>query len=167
MNEARRIVGLLTLASLATLVFAVGWAYVWIMIRPSGPYTPLVEAAYFFNVKGAVRELNFEPVAMRNHEVALISNRRFPVEKQFGGRILVEVFRFGIKTDERRLEEARRSVDAAAGTASSEDISYGEISVWDILPGRAIVRITVLEAQETSAKTADTFRVVVRPSAVL
>ena len=167
MNEARRIVGLLTLAALAILVLAVGWAYVWIIIRPSGPYAPLVEAAYFFDVKGAVRELNFEPVAMRNHEVALISNKRFPVEKQFGGQILVEVFRFGIKSDERRLEEVRRSVDAAAGSATSEDISYGEISVWDILPGRATVRITVLDAQEMSAETVHTFRVVVRPSAIL
>ena len=164
MRNALKVMRFLALGALAVLLLTIGLFYILIAVRPSGPYIPLAETAYFFDQAGAVKELSISPEMLRNHEVALITNTPFPVEKQFGGKIRVEVFRFGMKIDEHLLEEGQRSIVSPVGLATSDHISYGWIKVWDLLPGQATVRLTVLQPQTVDAPTIRTLRVVVQPS---
>jgi hypothetical protein len=149
-----------------TLIAAAIWFYVFVAIRPSGPYTPIVKIDYFLDQPGATREITFNPVFLRNHEIAVISTKPFPVETKFDWKLNAKVYRFGMKIDDRNLLEERRSV-VGPDQKSSDDISFGWIEVLDLLPGDAQVLITVVEPEQSAANYREALKLIVRPSPIL
>ena len=160
-----RSIGGIAGALIGLVLLAGGYVYVSIGVRPSGPYGPLAHTEYFFDKEGATRELGFKPVFLRNHEVALLSSRQFPVDLPMGCRLRAEVYRFGIKIDERILSEGRRSV-FGKGLQFSDEISFGWVPVLDGIPGSARVILTVLVPQRAKPIYRDAFSIVVRPSPI-
>ena len=143
----------------AFIVFLV----LFIGVRPSGPYDPLSSVRFFFHQGGMSKEIEFSPMFFRNHEISIVSAKGFPSKEKFNWKVRAEVFRYGIKIDDRLLKEKtrgylRNSLDAC------NKLNFEWIHVWDIIPGRARVRLTVLEPDEKAASYADDFVVIVRPS---
>ncbi len=153
------IAGLLFFGVIAYFVIVIG-------ARPSGPYTPLASTDFFFDQSGVSKELIFHPRFCRNHEIAIISNPPFPASEKFNWRIRAEIFRFGMKIQDKILDESSRAF-AGVTLDKQSDISFGWIRTLDMIPGKVVVKIHVEEGDTRSAKYRNSFKVVVRPSPLM
>jgi len=136
-----------------------------IAFRPSGPFEPLATTDFFFDKPGR-RELTFTPLFFRDHEIAIISSKPFPVTDQFNWKTQVQVYRFGVKIDDHELRENSRTF-VRNSQDNCKDISFGWIRTFDLLPGKTIVRITVDRGDPKAEKYSLFFKVVVRPSPII
>jgi hypothetical protein len=147
------------------LTCAVVYLFLAISFRPSGPFEPLATTDYFFD-KPNTRELTFTPKFFRNHEIAIISTRPFPVNELFNWKARVQVYRFGIKLDDHELRENSRTF-VEKSQENCKDISFGWIRTLDLIPGKTIVRITVDQGDSKGDKYSPFLKVAVRPSPII
>lgn len=135
-------------------------------IRPTGPYDPLVSTDFFFDQTGVTKELVFNPRFCKNHEIAIISTPPYPASEEFKWKLRVEVFKFGMKIQDKKMKVEERyysgnSLDKFKG------ISFGWIRTLDMLPGSVVVKIHVEDGDTRSSKYRENFKVVVRPSGIM
>ena len=159
LNKIILVAGILFFGVIAYFVIAIG-------VRPSGPYEPIASTDFFFDQSGVTKELVFNPHFSKNHEIAILSTPPFPSSEKFNWRIHAEIFRFGMKIQEKVLKESRRTFDGKTLDKQS-DISFGWIRTLDMIPGKVVVRIRVVEGDTRSEKYRDSFKVVVRPSPIM
>jgi len=157
---------LVVVGSLIAAVCLIFTSLLYVQFRISGPYAPLTEAPYFFQISGGVRELKFDPMFFRNHEVAVLSLNELPVKRKFDVTIRAEVYRFGIRVNDVVLSEAQRSL-LGPQLNTSDSISFGMIKVLDVVPGPASVKVTVLQSDTFYDSKTEDFVVVIRPSPIM
>jgi len=135
-------------------------------IRPTGPYDPLASIDYFFDQTDVSKELVFNPRFCKNHEIAIVSSPPVSATEHFTWRLRTEVFKFGVKIQDKELTEETRTFASGAMDKHSA-ISFGWIRTLDMLPGKVIVKIHVEKGDTSTSIYRDNFKVVVRPSPIM
>lgn len=135
-------------------------------VRPTGPFESIASTDFFFDQTGTTKELVFNPRFCKNHEIAIISNPPFPSSEEFKWKLRVEVFKLGMKIQDKKLVVEQRYYSGNT-LDKFKSISFGWIRTLDMLPGSVVVKIHVEEGDAISSKYRENFKVVVRPSGIM
>lgn len=158
MNKPLMIAGVIFVGIIAYFVIV-------LFVRPSGPFDSLVSTDYFFDQTGATKELVFNPRFCKDHEIAIISTPPYPSSEEFNWKLRVEVFKLGMKIQDKKLKVERRYYSGNT-LDKYKEISFGWIRTLDMIPGSVTVKIHVEDGDTRSSKYRENFKVVVQPSGI-
>lgn len=159
MNKPLMIAGVIFVGIIAYFAIA-------LCVRPTGPFEPLVSTDFFFDQTGTTKELIFNPRFSKNHEIAIISNPPYPSSEEFKWQLRVEVFKFGMKIQDKKMKVEERYYTGNT-LDKFKSISFGWLRTLDMLPGPVAVKIHVDDGDTRSSKYHESFKVVIRPSGIM